>query len=224
MDRKYYLLENNFKINCFIFCFFFVSLVCFPQINYKSNLVTSLGDTVFVNLRTFSDDFVYDIKYATKDNFLHEKIYNCGECYLRYSTVKALLAANRDFLKKGLRIKIFDCYRPLSVQKKMWQIVSNPSYVANPAKGSIHNRGGAVDISLVTIDGKELQMGTPFDFFGKEASHSYKKFSKEVIKNRKILKSIMQKNNFTALQSEWWHYNLNFSESFTLSNEEWLCD
>src|SRR6478736_1853786 len=124
----------------------------------------SVNDTTFVNLKDYSQDFVYDMKYATDDNFLKSKVYDCAECYLRYKTVKALVLANERFMKKGFKIKIFDCYRPLDIQKRMWAIVPNPQYVANPSKGSIHNRGGAVDITLVDFDGKELDMGTSFDF------------------------------------------------------------
>ena len=80
-------------------------------------------------------------------------MYDCAECFLRLKTVKALIMANDKFIKKGYKIKLFDCYRPLDIQKKMWALVPNPEYVADPAKGSIHNRGGAVDITLVTLDG-----------------------------------------------------------------------
>mgnify|MGYP006186397759 CR=1 FL=1 len=91
-------------------------------------------------------------------------------------------------MKKGFRIKLFDCYRPLDIQKKMWKIVSNPEYVADPKKGSIHNRGGAVDISLVDAKGKEVEMGTSFDFFGFQASHNYTNLPDAVKANRKFLK------------------------------------
>ena len=89
---------------------------------------------------TSSDDFIYDMKYATNDNFLKSNVYDCAECFLRLKTVKALIMANDKFIKKGYKIKLFDCYRPLDIQKKMWALVPNPEYVADPAKGSIHNR------------------------------------------------------------------------------------
>jgi D-alanyl-D-alanine dipeptidase len=111
-----------------------------------------------VNLKDYSDDFVYDMKYAKEDNFKSKSIRLKGR--LRLKTVVALVEANKEFIKKGYRIKIFDCYRPLDIQR-MWKIVSNPQYVADPAKGSIHNRGGAVDITLVDTYGNELDMGNP---------------------------------------------------------------
>lgn len=196
------------------------------NVSDKILIVTSqaISDTSFVNLKNYSNDFLLDMKYATNDNFLKTKVYDCEECYLRLKTVRMLINANNDFLERGYRIKLFDCYRPLDIQKKMWNIVSNPEYVADPAKGSIHNRGGAVDITLVDKDGKELDMGTTFDFFGIEASHNYKNLSEDVLKNRIILKEIMIKNNFKSFDSEWWHYNLQDSNQDKLANFKWKCD
>jgi D-alanyl-D-alanine dipeptidase len=191
---------------------------------YSSPVKPEIADTTFVNLRDFSKDFVYDMKYATEDNFLKAKVYDCAECFLRLKTVKALIAANNDFIKRGYKIKLYDCYRPLSIQKKMWEIVSDPKYVADPKKGSIHNRGGAVDISIVDANGKEIDMGTSFDFFGIQASHKYTKFSKEILSNRKFLKKIMVKNGFNSFDSEWWHYNLKTGLKENVSNEKWKCN
>ncbi|MCF6131916.1 M15 family metallopeptidase [Flavobacterium wongokense] len=177
----------------------------------------------FVNLKNYSNDFVFDMKYATSDNFLKEKVYPCAECFLRAKTVKALLEANKSFLEKGYRIKLYDCYRPKAIQKQMWKIVPDANYVANPKKGSIHNRGGAVDISLVDSNGKELDMGTKFDFFGEQAGHNYLNFSEEILNNRKLLKEIMLQHNFKSFDSEWWHYNLNGSNKDEISNQKWQC-
>jgi D-alanyl-D-alanine dipeptidase len=189
-----------------------------------SGPLETINDTTFVNLKDFSQDFVYDMKYATEDNFLKSKVYDCAECYLRYKTVKALIQANNRFVKKGYKIKLFDCYRPLDIQKRMWEIVSNPKFVANPSKGSIHNRGGAVDITLVDSKGNELDMGTTFDFFGSEASHHYPYFSDEIKSNRNLLRRIMAKENFKSFDSEWWHYNLKSGLNDAVSNFKWRCD
>jgi D-alanyl-D-alanine dipeptidase len=185
---------------------------------------TYVNDTSFVNLKEYSTDFVYDMKYATDDNFLKSKVYNCAECYMRLKTAKALIKANSKFMKLGYKIKLYDCYRPLGVQKKMWAIVSNPSYVANPSKGSIHNRGGAVDITLVDGNGKELNMGTAFDFFGPEASHDYKNFPEEILQNRALFKKIMISSKFQSFDSEWWHYNLKNAKLDPISNFKWKCN
>lgn len=178
----------------------------------------------FVRLKDLSPDFVYELKYATPDNFLKQAVYDCGECYLRKSTAEALVKANEAFKQLGYRIKLFDCYRPLSVQKKMWKILPGTHYVANPAKGSKHNRGAAVDLTLVDAQGKELNMGTPFDFFGKEAHHTYTQHSKEVLENRKLLKETLDKYNFKSIYSEWWHYEFRPEMQSKVENFEWLCN
>jgi D-alanyl-D-alanine dipeptidase len=210
--------------------FFICTFLCL--VSCKSQTATSIvtksqtivNDTTFVNLKNYSNDFVYDMKYATSDNFLKAKVYDCAECFLRFKTVKALIEANDSFIKLGYKIKLFDCYRPLDIQKKMWKIVPNPSYVADPSKGSIHNRGGAVDITLVDVNGKELEMGTPFDFFGIEASHNYPNLSKEIKDNRELLKKVMMEKGFNIFDSEWWHYNLKSALNDKVSNAKWTCD
>jgi D-alanyl-D-alanine dipeptidase len=219
-------MDSSFRLSL-VMVLFLLFVRCKAQVpiaSYGTNNRAVVNDSSFVNLRDYSDDFVYEMKYATKDNFLKAKVYDCAECYLRSKTVIALTEANKEFIRRGYRIKIFDCYRPLEIQKKMWEIVSNPIYVADPAKGSIHNRGGAVDITLVDAGGRELDMGTPFDYFGIEASHSYINTSKTVLENRKLLKSVMTKANFNAFDSEWWHYNLKSALNDKISNVKWDCD
>ncbi|WP_051254239.1 M15 family metallopeptidase [Arenibacter latericius] len=182
-----------------------------------------LADTTFVRLADYSDDFVYDMRYATENNFLKEQVYDCAECYTRVKTAKALLEANKEFMSKGYKIKFFDCYRPNSVQYKMWAIVPNPQYVANPVKGSIHNKGGAVDITLVTLDGEELDMGTDFDFFGKKAYHDNLDLPQHILDNRLLLKETMEKYGFWSIRTEWWHYNLSAGSNDKVANFKWDC-
>ena len=202
-----------------------IILLCAGQMSAQvSNTSTAVSDTTFVNLKDYSSDFIYDIRYATDNNFLKALVYDCGECYLRLKTVKALVQANHEASKLGYKIKIFDCYRPLYVQKKMWKIFPNATYVANPASGSIHNRGGAVDITLVDSMGISLNMGTDFDSFSKRAAHGFKRLPRRVKENRRILREIMEASNFSALASEWWHYNLNNSTKYPVSNFTWKCD
>lgn len=177
----------------------------------------------FVLLKSLSTDFVFDMKYATPNNFLKQAVYDCGDCYLRKSTAEALVKANAEFLKLGYRIKLFDCYRPLAVQKKMWKILPGTHYVANPAKGSKHNRGAAVDLTLVDKDGNELDMGTPFDFFGKEAHHTCTTLPKKVLENRKLLKDILNKYNFKSIYSEWWHYEYRPEMQSKVEDFQWEC-
>ena len=186
-----------------------------------SSLLAQQND--FVLLRSLSNDFVFDMKYATPDNFLKQAVYDCGECYLRKSTAKALVKANEEFKSLGYRIKLFDCYRPLSVQKKMWKILPGTHYVANPAKGSKHTRGAAVDLTLVDAQGQALDMGTPFDFFGKKAHHTCTTLPKKVLENRKLLKGVLNKYNFKSIFSEWWHYEYRPEMQSKVEDFQWQC-
>ncbi|SDM62558.1 M15 family metallopeptidase [Kriegella aquimaris] len=193
-----------------------------PKPKFRS--FEGLADTTFIRLADFSDGFAYDLRYATENNFLKAKVYDCAECYTRVKTAKALIKANAEFKQHGVKIKFYDCYRPNSVQYKMWEIVPNPQYVANPKKGSIHNRGGAVDITLVTLNGEELDMGTDFDFFGKKAYHDNFDLPKEILDNRKLLKETMERHGFWSIRTEWWHYNLSSASKDKVANFKWNCD
>lgn len=160
-----------------------------------------------INIKKLSTTILLDIRYATSDNFLKEVLYSSKECYLRKEVAQSLINAENILNKQKLSVKIWDCYRPLSVQKKMWAIKPDSLYVANPYKGgSKHNRGTAVDLTLVSQKG-ELSMPTGFDDFSEKASHSYKKLSTEQIKNRSILRKAMELAGFKSLDSEWWHYD-----------------
>ncbi len=124
-----------------------------------------------------------------------------------------------------MRIKFYDCYRPLDIQKIMWDKYPNASYVANPYKGigSIHNRGGAVDMTVVDSTGKELDMGTPFDFFGKKAHQDFTDLPKNVLENRKILRDTMESVGFRRIRTEWWHYSFANKTKFTVANTPIKC-
>ncbi|MBT8234964.1 MAG: M15 family metallopeptidase [Bacteroidia bacterium] len=208
--EKEIMLEDSIKI-----------IMKMPKVEIPS--LADLSDTLFIRLADYSADFQYDMRYATENNFLKAKVYDCAECYTRVKTAKALIAANSDFMKEGYRIKFFDCYRPNDVQYKMWEIVPNPQYVADPVKGSIHNKGGAVDITLVDMDGAELDMGTDFDFFGRKAYHDNMDLPEEVLENRKLLKETMEKHGFWSIRTEWWHYNLSTASNDPVANFTWPC-
>lgn len=183
----------------------------------------SLPDTAFVRLSDYSPDFSYDLRYATEDNFLETAVYECPKCYTRARTARALIAANKELMERGVRIRFFDCYRPNSVQYKMWDILPNPQYVANPQKGSHHNRGGAVDITLETLDGKPLDMGTDFDFFGRRAYHDTRDLPGHILENRQLLKQTMEKYGFQSVRTEWWHYNLKAAFRYPVADFRWPC-
>lgn len=171
---------------------------------------------------TSEEGILLDIKYATKDNFTKKVIYPCGRCYLRPSVAKKIEAAHlwlKNEHNKGL--KMFDCYRPRPAQQRLWDVVPNPDYVTPPAKGSMHNRGLAVDLTLVDQNGKELNMGTPYDFFGKEAHTDNTNLPAAVLENRRLLKQAMTAQGFSGIRTEWWHFSIN--DSAPLSDWEWPC-
>lgn len=173
---------------------------------------------------TKGEGFVLDIRYATTNNFTKKRIYDCGKCYLRPEAAEKLKVINEELKEKfGYGIKIFDCYRPRPYQQRLWDIVPNPDYVTPPHKGSMHSRGLAIDLTLVDKDGKELDMGTPFDFFGKEAHQGYPDLSDAVKRHRWILKSTMQKHGFGSIRTEWWHYSYN-GKTYQLDEWVWKCD
>jgi len=183
----------------------------------------SLPDSAFVTLSELDSSFVLDVKYATTENFTGKVLYDCETCLLRKVAAEALIAAQRHFQQEGYAIKIYDCYRPHSVQKMMWEMVPDPRYVADPSKGSMHNRGLAVDISLIDLStGKELEMGSDYDFFGQVSHHAYTKLPDNVIANREYLKNTMAEFGFDPITSEWWHYSYR-EQFFAVSNEPLPC-
>ncbi|MCB9310096.1 MAG: M15 family metallopeptidase [Lewinellaceae bacterium] len=165
-----------------------------------------------------------DIRYATKNNFTKQQIYSCGKCFLRPDVKKKLYLANQYLREKyQYSLKLFDCYRPQPYQQKLWDVVPNPSYVTPPHKGSMHSRGSAVDLTIVDADGEELDMGTPYDFFGEEAHIDYTNLKPNVLKNRALLKKVMENYGFSAIRTEWWHFSF-VAGNFALDSWVWPCN
>ncbi len=164
-----------------------------------------------------------DIRYATDNNFTEAQIYECARCFLRPELAAKINRIHNDIQEKyGYGLKMFDCYRPRPAQQKLWDIVPNAMYVTPPKKGSMHNRGLAVDLTLVDKNGEELDMGTEYDFFGKEAHRTYDHPNPIVRKNRKLLKLLMETHGLTGIRTEWWHYSLK-TVSYDFSDWEWPC-
>lgn len=151
---------------------------------------------------------VIDLKYATDNNFTHKKIYPVAVCLIRKETGAKLIKANEELKKLGYTLKVWDAYRPPYVQKILWNVTPDKKFVANPYNGgSKHNRGSAVDVTLVDIRGKEVDMPTKFDDFSSRAFRSNKNVSKEVKEHLELLTNTMKKCGFTTISSEWWHYD-----------------
>lgn len=150
-----------------------------------------------------------ELKYSGPDNFLKQRVYPQGaRCLLLRETAAALARAAKALSARGLYLKAYDCYRPLSVQRKMWELFPRRGYVANPKGGSAHNRGTAVDVTLVDAAGRELEMPTPFDTFTPESHHEYAGGTAASRKNRAVLRRAMERAGFRANRMEWWHYEL----------------
>jgi len=160
-----------------------------------------------VDIKEVNPRIVVDMKYATEDNFIKKKLYDSNTCFLRKSTAVKLDAVQKELEGMNLGLKVWDCYRPLAVQRIFWTILPDERYVANPETGSRHNRASAVDLTLVDSQGKELQMPTGFDDFSSRADHGYQVLPDQVIRNRDLLKGLMEKAGFISLPEEWWHYD-----------------
>lgn len=149
-----------------------------------------------------------DIKYATKDNFMHRAMYRQARAFARAPVAEALKQVQADLKQKGLALKIYDGYRPYAVTVDFFKFTPDTNFVAKPRRGSIHNRGCAIDLSLIDLKtGKELNMPTPFDSFSRKAASNYPDLSAEQIKNRELLKTVMQAHGFDELKTEWWHFD-----------------
>jgi len=178
-----------------------------------------------VNLEELTTELAYEIRYATPNNFIGETLYDCAKCLLRPEVAEALLEANQYFCELGYRIKIYDCYRPLDVQKKMWEKVPRATYVGNPyGNGSVHNKGAAIDMTLETLDGCYIEMGSDYDYFGKEAHIDNYNFTKEILANRKVLFDGMRKFGFNTIRTEWWHFSYKKNRSYKTLNVPLPCD
>jgi len=148
-----------------------------------------------------------DIRYATASNFTGKVLYHNPIVCLRREPALGLKHVQEDLARQGLGLKIYDAYRPFSVTCRIWRLVPDRRYAANPRNGSNHNRGVAVDLTIIDLKtGRELDMGTPFDNFTDTAHHDFYQLPAKVLANRRLLKTTMRKYGFNIVPTEWWHY------------------
>jgi D-alanyl-D-alanine dipeptidase len=167
----------------------------------------SVGSRDLVDVTEINPRIIVDMKYATEDNFTKRKLYEANICFLRRSTALRLDRVQRELEGLNLGLKVWDCYRPLAEQRALWAVLPDERYVADPQKGSRHNRGATVDVTLVDSRGAELQMPTGFDEFSARAHRRYRDLPEHVIRNRSILETAMKKAGFVPLPREWWHFD-----------------
>ncbi len=163
-----------------------------------------------------------DIRYATKNNFTKNEIYSRNECYLNPVAYEHLIMSVDLANRLGYRLKIFDAFRPRESQQKLWNFFPSSEFLAPPSKGSPHSRGVAIDLTLLSKDGNELDMGTEFDEFSKLSYHGSKQISSEALKNRSILLGLMSASGWDFFKNEWWHYQLFNSKTYPLLGDNIL--
>ena len=172
-----------------------------------------------VEVRTVAPQIQVDLRYATAQNFTGKVLYpKEAGCYLRMPVAQSLKKVALALAADGLSLKVFDCYRPQRVQFLLWELVKDERYVANPTKGSRHNRGAAVDLTIVDQSGQELPMPTAFDDFTEKAHRSYSELPEPAKRNRARLEQAMAGAGFVGLSTEWWHFDAGDWQRYPLSD------
>jgi D-alanyl-D-alanine dipeptidase len=161
-----------------------------------------------VNVATIYPPLLHEIRYATACNFTGQVLYPFPAAFVHRDVAAALQRVQQDLRKEGLCLKIFDGYRPGSIQFKMWELIRDERYVSDPtdSKGK-HTRGTAVDVTLVDRMGNELAMPTRYDDFSDKAHRFSAKWTKEEQTNSLKLEAVMKKHGFIPFAFEWWHYD-----------------
>jgi D-alanyl-D-alanine dipeptidase len=180
-------------------------------------------DPGFVDITRLDPTIRLDIRYATDNNFTGKAVYPCSRCLLRKEVAEKLVRVNKDLRERGFGLKVYDCYRPLAVQKKFWEIMPDERYVANPAKGSRHNRGSAVDVGLTDLQGRDMAMPSGYDDFSERAHRDNTNIPESERKNSLILEEAMKKEGFIPYPTEWWHFDDAGWEKFPYADQP-LCE
>lgn len=192
-------------------------LVVVSSYNQYLNSVKKNSNNELVEIKKAIPSIKLDIRYATTNNFMKQVMYKQARAFARKPVVESLKKIQAELKKKGYGLKIFDGYRPYAVTIAFYQKASDKNFVANPAKGSKHNRGCAVDLTIIDLKtGKDVVMATPYDSFSAAAAANYVPVSAEVKKNRDFLIASMQKYNFKVLDNEWWHFDFNGWQNYDL--------
>ena len=173
-----------------------------------------------IEISTLIPDAAVELKYATDDNFMKHAVYpSTAKCLVLAPLGEKLVTAAAALRAQGFRLKFYDCYRPHPVQYDLWKAYPVKGYVAVPASGSNHNRGGAIDVTLISLEGNPVEMPTPFDTFSRAAHHSYQGGSKASLLNRKQLRDALEAVGLKRNPMEWWHYELEEVLQFPLRDD-----
>jgi zinc D-Ala-D-Ala dipeptidase len=169
--------------------------------------LTAPASAALVELTTVDPGIQLDLRYATPNNFTGKALYPVARAYLRPGTAKKVAAVDADLAKHGYRLKIWDAYRPLSVQKALFKAAPVKGLVTDPKKGSMHNRGAAVDVTLTDSTGVDLEMPTDFDDATDKRRVTYAVASAVAEANRDYLIITMKAHGFRSISNEWWHFD-----------------
>ncbi len=202
-----------------IFLPYFIAISSLFGLSCSSAGQILISQKDIIDILSIDSTFVLDIRYATENNFTKKILYPTAKAKLRREAAESLASVQKELRMKNLRLKIYDGYRPLAIQWKLWEIVPNEDFVANPKKGSKHNRGAAVDLTIIDSLGNELEMPTGYDDFTEKASQEYMNLSENALKNRALLKDVMTRHGFLPIKSEWWHYDFRGWEQFDIMDE-----
>jgi D-alanyl-D-alanine dipeptidase len=175
-------------------------------------------DDDLVDVAALIPDAVLDIRYATTDNFMGEKVYAEARCKLRRAVAKRLVDAAKLLREQDRRLLLWDCYRPASVQKILWKHHPDARYVADPKVGSVHSRGAAVDIGLADKNGKPVAMPTAYDAASRD-SHRDRALVGDKGAEARRLDAAMSKVGFLGLPTEWWHFDYKDNGKYPLADE-----
>lgn len=174
---------------------------------YKADVAKN-PNLELVDIKKAIPSVVLDIRYATKNNFMKQVMYKQARAFARKPVVEKLKLIQAALKKSGYGLKIYDGYRPYAVTVSFYEKASDKNFVANPAKGSKHNRGCAVDLSIIDLKtGKDVPMPTPYDSFEAAAAPHYNDLPADIIKNRDFLINTMQAHGFKVIYNEWWHFD-----------------
>lgn len=172
-----------------------------------------------IDLKAFIPSLILDIRYSTTNNFTNEIVYPEAAAYARRPVAVALKNIQQELEKSGLGLKIFDAYRPYSATLRFYELYPDTTFVAAPWHGSRHNRGAAIDLTLINLNsGEALEMPTPYDDFTEKAAPDYSELPDIVKKNRDLLRGVMEKHGFKVYYAEWWHFDFQGWEQFPLMN------
>lgn len=198
------------------FFLLFGTIFLFSSVSFTQSKNTSHE---IVDIQSIDSTIILDIRYATSNNFTKTILYPVAKAKLRKAAAESLAVVQRELKSKKLGLKVYDAYRPLSIQRKLWEVVPDENFVANPKKGSKHNRGAAVDLTIIDSLGNELEMPTGYDDFTEKAAHEYMGISETAKRNRALLKDVMIRHGFLPIRSEWWHYDFQGWEQFDIMDE-----